>query len=184
MSGLIPVNTAVIWYGPKPYAHRVVYGRTHIRYGQHPYHLPPSVSMHEPHRTTSIIWCCANLKPQVQLDFTGPGKLLYFPLFFIVLLTFLSFLVSGCSHICCCLFFLIFLSLFMTFIFFIFLFFLYALSFYFTGFFFYHCLFFFLFFFLNFSFFPFSLTLMCFTFNLSHSVVSYTLLHAINWGFS
>ena len=36
VSSLIPVNTAVIRYDPKPYAHRVVYGRTRIRYGRHP----------------------------------------------------------------------------------------------------------------------------------------------------
>jgi hypothetical protein len=38
--GLTHVSTAVLWHGPKPYAHHKVYGRSHIRYGRHPYPKP------------------------------------------------------------------------------------------------------------------------------------------------
>ena len=36
VSGLIHVSTAELRYGPEPYAHRKVYGRSHIQYGRHP----------------------------------------------------------------------------------------------------------------------------------------------------
>jgi hypothetical protein len=36
---LIHVNTAILRYGPEPYAYCKVYGRSHIRYGRHPYML-------------------------------------------------------------------------------------------------------------------------------------------------
>jgi hypothetical protein len=36
VSGLIHRSTAVLQYGPKPYAYHEVYGRNRIQYGQHP----------------------------------------------------------------------------------------------------------------------------------------------------
>jgi hypothetical protein len=36
VSGLAHVSTAVLQYGLKLYAHRKVYGHSHIRYSQHP----------------------------------------------------------------------------------------------------------------------------------------------------
>ena len=37
VSGLIPVNTALLQYGPKLYADHALYGCNCIRYSQHPY---------------------------------------------------------------------------------------------------------------------------------------------------
>jgi len=39
VSGLIPVNTALLRYGPKPYADHALYGHSRIRYGRHPYRV-------------------------------------------------------------------------------------------------------------------------------------------------
>jgi hypothetical protein len=37
VSGLMQVDTAVLWYGPEPYVRCKVYGRSRIWYGRHPY---------------------------------------------------------------------------------------------------------------------------------------------------